>query len=490
MQLTFSQKFSTKALCIYPVFQGQSSTVSAVKSHLEALKKCNEFEGKSGELHFALNLASTLPQKIIFVGLGEEKKLTEQSLMKALSGAVKAAQGHKAHDLTIHLPSAIKKYAQVVTESVVMASYRCAYPYKTGENLKKLEEMSIDAVELVGLGKDKELQKKAERGLHIGGATVTVRDWVNGPPSHVDVHFLEHEARRIGKQSRTRVTIFNKKQLTKMGMGALLGVNRGSVDEARLAVLDYTPRGADKKKPVVLVGKGIIFDSGGYNLKPSGHIEDMQLDKSGAATVLELIELLPRLNIKHRVIAVAPITDNSIDAKAQRPSEIITTYAGTTVEVTNTDAEGRLVLCDALAYAVKEYKPRYIIDVATLTGACMIGLGYRYAGLFGNDEELSAKLKAAGEAVDELLWPMPIHEDDAEKMKGQYADLRNSDSGTSRYAGASKGAAFLKEFVGKTPWAHLDIAGPAFTSDPKKHEDKGATGFGLRVLARFLEDLE
>ena len=274
-------------------------------------------------------------------------------------------------------------------------------------------------------------------------------------------------------------------------MNAFLAVNRGSPEDASLVILDYSPKGANPKEaPLVFVGKGIVFDSGGYNLKPSGHIEDMQSDNAGAAVVLGLMRTLSALGIKRRVIGIAPFTENLIGKNAVKPSEIVKSFAGKTIEIANTDAEGRLVLADAVAYAVSVYKPKLLIDVATLTGSCVVALGDRYAGLFGNDDDLIKKLVEAGEETDELLWHMPIHKSHSEAMKGQYADLSNSDSGAGgRQAGASKGAAFIKEFVGKTPWVHIDIAAPAFTSDPKKYESKGATGFGLRVLARFLEKL-
>jgi leucyl aminopeptidase len=201
------------------------------------------------------------------------------------------------------------------------------------------------------------------------------------------------------------------------------------------------------------------------------------------------MKLLKHYKINRRVIVAAPFTENLIGENALKPSEIVTMYNGKTVEITNTDAEGRLILADAIAYVIDKFKPEFLIDVATLTGACMVALGDKYAGIMGNNDGIMKKLQKAGDEVDELLWPLPMHRDYNEHLKGVYADLRNSDTGHSMYAGASKGAAFLKEFVGKTPWVHIDIASPAFTSDPKKYEQKGATGFGVRVLMRFLENL-
>jgi leucyl aminopeptidase len=382
----------------------------------------------------------------------------------------------------------LHQYAQDIVEAAALASYQPSAPYKTGKMRRKLKEQRVETLEIIGA--IKKIQPALQKGLAVARAVNELRDWINAPPNFATAKFFDAKAAEIAKETGAKLTIFRKKELEKLGMGALLGVNRGSPDEARLTILDYAPKEADPKEPpIVFVGKGILFDSGGYNLKPRGAIEDMQLDKAGAGAVLALIRLLPKLGIKRRVIGIAPFTENLIGKYALKPSEILKTYSGKTVEITNTDAEGRLVLSDALAYAADTYRPKFLVDIATLTGACMVALGDRYAGLFGNDKELTEKLRSAGEEVDELFWPMPLHKSHGEKMKGVYADLRNADLGSERHAGASKGAAFLQEFVGKTKWAHLDIAGPAFTTDPKKYEQKGATGFSVRALARFLEKL-
>lgn len=481
MKLVFSAKPAAGALTIYPVFEKETVRDARLKKIIAELARAKEFEAKSGQTFFDFQ------KKTLLLGLGNAKKLNVSGVMAAFGSAAKTAAHHRAARVAVAWKNELEPFAEFALEALILANYHPSAPYKTGKSAKKIREQQISEIGISGAGITPALKKTFQKAAAVAAAVNDLRDWVNAPPNFSNAEFFDAKAAEIAKETGAKLTIMKKKELEKLGMGAILGVNRGSPDEARLIILDYNPKAADpKENPIVLVGKGILFDSGGYNLKPRGHIEDMQLDKAGAAAVLATIKLLPIFGISKRVIAVAPFTENLIGRDALKPSEILKTYSGKTIEITNTDAEGRLVLSDALAYAAEQFKPKYMIDLATLTGACMVALGDRYAGLFGNDKELAEKLRAAGDEVDELLWEMPIHKDFAEKMKGQYADLRNSDTGSERDAGASKGAAFLQEFVGKTKWAHLDIAGPAWTGDPKKYESKGATGFGVRLLLRFL----
>lgn len=489
MELRFLTKPKKTSLLIYPVFGNEKAGNAALQKILVKLKAAREFESKSEQTFFLFGKAKNLATRIILLGLGDAKKLNTAFVMSAFGAAIKTAASHRAKEVGVMLNKELFPFAEAIGQALVMGSYQPSAPYKTGKSLNKLRAQSVKTVEIIGVAK-KDVQASLRKGIAVANAVNEIRDWVNAPPNFANAEFFDKKAAEIAKETGAKLTILKKKELEKLGMGALLGVNRGSPDEARLTILDYSPKDADvKEPPIVFVGKGILFDSGGYNLKPRGHIEDMQLDKAGAAAVLGLIKLAHKLGISKRIIAVAPFTENLIGGHALKPSEILKTYSGKTVEITNTDGEGRLVLADAIAYAINQFKPKYLIDVATLTGACMVALGDRYAGLFGNNKDLIEKLRAAGDEVDELLWPMPLHKDHNKKMKGVYADLRNADLGSERDAGASKGAAFIQEFVGKTKWAHLDIAGPAWTSDPKKYETKGATGFGLRILARFLEKL-
>ena len=275
------------------------------------------------------------------------------------------------------------------------------------------------------------------------------------------------------------------KQLTKLGCGGILAVNKGSDHEAKLVVMEHNG-GSRGEKPIVIVGKGVLFDTGGYNLKPTGHIETMQQDMAGAATVFGIFSLLKKLKINKNVIGITPFVQNMINASAYRPSDIIKMYNGKTVEVTNTDAEGRMILADSLHYA-NQLKPEMVFSIATLTGAVGVALGERYCGIMGNDEGFLDKVKKCGDEIDELAWPLPIHQDYRDTMESKVADITNYDRGTGRMGGASKAGAFLEKFVGDNQWCHIDIGGTAFTDNPKPYETKGATAHGLRLLIKFLE---
>lgn len=490
MELTFLNKPSRDAIFVYPVVKNARGRDKKINKLLEKLAAGGSFDAECDETFFLFNETEALPARTLLLGIGEPEELDVNCVMSAFGTAAKAISSHRAEKVALDLSAEVLiPYIQAIAEAFILGAYQPAAPYKTGEALKKLTKKLTGEIEVIGIEKYQDLVRNFKKGFEIAHSVNSSRDWVNAPPNYANAEFFDELAKKIAKESGSTLKIFYKKEITKMGMGALLAVNRGSPDDPRLVILDYNPKGADKKEPpVVIVGKGLIFDSGGYNLKPRGHIEDMQLDKAGACAVLSVMSLLPKLGINKHIIGIMPFTENLIGENTYKPSEIIKTYSGKTIEITNTDGEGRLILADAISYAVQKYAPEYLIDVATLTGACMIALGDRYAGLFSNDRALSDKLQEAGDEVDELLWPLPIHKEHSEKMKGYYADLRNSDTGFERQAGASKGAAFIKEFIGKdTKWAHLDIAGPAFTTDPKKYEQKGATGFGVRALLRFLE---
>lgn len=490
MQFVFSKNVAGSSLVIHPIFGKEKTDDAQLNTLLKKLSDAKEFDGKEGQTFYFYESPLRSGGKLLLTGLGATKKLSVTGVMTAFGAAIKSAAAHSSRSISLVLPKVLHIYAQAIGEAITMASYQPSIHYKTGKAAEKLARHTILEITVVGLGENQELHAAAKKGATIGAAVNQVRDWVNAPPNYAHSAFFIDQAKKAAKESGADLTVLNKRQLTKLGMGAILGVNRGSTDGAVMLVIDYKPKGYDKKQqPLVFAGKGILFDSGGYNLKPRGYIEDMQLDKAGAAALIALVKLLPLIKFPKRVIMVTPFTENVIGPDALKPSEILKTYSGKTVEITNTDAEGRLVLCDAISYAIKMYNPKFVIDIATLTGACMVALGERYAGIFGSDQKLIDALRAAGDEVDELLWPLPIHKDDAEKVKGHYADLRNSDTGSERFAGASKGAAFLQAFVEKTPWVHLDIASPAFVNDPKKYETKGATGFGVRLLLRFLEKM-
>ena len=265
-------------------------------------------------------------------------------------------------------------------------------------------------------------------------------------------------------------------------MGALLAVAAGSENRPALVIVDYKP--TKPRKTIALVGKGVTFDSGGYNLKPSGSLDGMKADMAGAAAVAAAMIAIARLRPKHRVVAARPMVEHLVSGAAVRPGDIVRAYNGKTIEIGNTDAEGRLILADAMAYVADAYRPDWIIDMATLTGACLVALGEKIAGVFSPQDRLAEAIIDAGKATHERCWRLPLPEDYREKLKSKFADLRNI--GDNRWGGAIAAALFLSEFVGDTPWAHIDIAGPAYSRKADDYCGPGGTGFGVRLLCDLL----
>jgi leucyl aminopeptidase len=291
--------------------------------------------------------------------------------------------------------------------------------------------------------------------------------------------FIANQARELAQRHGFGITILDKAAIVQEKMGALLSVAQGSAEEPRFIALEY--KGSDAK-PVVLVGKGVTFDTGGISIKPAQNMEDMKYDMSGAAAVLGTFEALGRLKPKVHVVGLIPSTENMPSGTAVKPGDVVTSHLGKTIEVINTDAEGRLILCDALSYA-RRYQPAAVVDIATLTGAIVVALGHTAAGVMGDDEKLIEELRTAGEKAGERIWPLPMWEDYRDLMKSDIADVKNSGG---RPAGSISAGWFLKEFVEGFPWAHLDIAGTAYTEREEPGRVKGPTGMGVRLFAEFV----
>jgi len=445
-----------------------------------------EFKGKFSEISYFTVEAENLPDKVVFVGCGEKSKFDGKSARNIGAEICSTAKLYKQQKIAILPSPEFKKYMEELVEGIYLKNYRIS-KYKTGEDFEKEHKKDIKKIVLI-TEKDKELLAEAQKGLVIAQATNIAKDFVNGPANITDAEYFERVAKQLSKDYGYKMQVFDKEKLVKDGWGGLLAISQGAFKPAKCIVVEYNG-GKSSDKPIVIVGKGIIFDTGGYNLKPTRFIEDMHSDKAGASALIGILSALKELKIKQNVTCVIPLAENMIDGKALRPDDVITMLNGKTVEITNTDAEGRVILGDALAYGAK-LNPKYLLDIATLTGAAIYALGDRYAAVIGNDDDLIEKLKKSGKEVDENLWELPLDKEHKEKMKSPVADLRNGDEGTAHLAGSSKGAAFLSYFIEDCKWAHIDIAGTAYTRDPKKYEQMGGTGFGVRGLIRFLESLK
>ena len=427
------------------------------------------------------------PERLLVAGLGKADELKVADL-EALGGAIAVrlrGLGVERAAVLVDpiggLPLAASGLAVALATGAALRSYRfMRYRTKPEEN---------DATELEALTLLLEEHAEAE-DLYGPEAAVLegvrhARDLVSEPANVLSPEAFAEACRALGAEVGLEVEILGRPQLQELGMNALLGVSQGSVREPFVAVMRWSG-GAGGDAPVALVGKGVCFDSGGLSLKPPGGMEDMKWDMGGAAAVFGAKKAIAGRHAKANVVGVLGLVENMPSGSAQRPGDVVRTMSGVTVEVVNTDAEGRLVLADLLHYTADRFKPKAMVDLATLTGAIIIALGHEQAGLFTDDDELGARLQAAGEATGEKLWRMPLGEPYAEHIKSDIADIKNV--GRSREAGATAGAIFLKRFVGEVPWAHLDIAGVTFSKRDLALAQKGATGFGVRLLDRWLRE--
>jgi len=344
------------------------------------------------------------------------------------------------------------------------------------------KEKTVNSMEFVASGKEAEAIIK--EALVVAENTFICRDLVNDITEEVNPVKFADFAKKIASKSNFKCKVLTKKDIEKKGMGLLLAVNRGSLIEPRVVILEYKGD-SSSKKVYGLVGKGLTFDSGGMNLKPTGSIETMRSDMAGAAAVLCALKSIAELKIKKNVVAVIPLTENMLSSNSYRPGDIYKSYSGKTVEIGNTDAEGRLILADALSFMEKELKPDVIIDLATLTGACIVAFGETVAAYLSTDDSLAKALENSANYTGEKIWRLPFFEDYEDRMKSDVADISNMSS--EKNAGTICGAVFLKNFVEKTPWAHIDIAGTAWYSKARGYRPKAATGYGVRLLVDFIK---
>lgn len=442
------------------------------------------FKGDASQL-FAYPTAGKLASPLLLLlGLGKPGELELNDLRLAAARAAKYAYTTKrrsvAFDLTsdIEVNASLEAQAKAVVEGVALGAYRF-HKYKTQDK----DQVELEEVTLVtSAGRLQHIVNGLTAGEFYAAGTLFARDLVNESPTVTTPTFLANVAKNLGKWGEIAVEILNKKEIAKLGMNAYLAVNQGSNEAPKFIKLTYK----NGKKKIVIAGKCITFDTGGLNLKDYKNMETMKLDMAGGAAVLGLFSILPKLKPKATVVGLIAATENMPGPGAMKQGDIVRALNGKTIEILHTDAEGRLTLADMLSYAVME-KPDAIIDLATLTGACMVALGEEISGLFSNNQELTKQLQKASTEAGEKLWQLPLEKNYRDLVKSDIADLQNT--GKTRYGGAITAALFLEEFVDKIPWAHLDIAGPAFEERGNPLTPKGATGFGVRTLLNYLKNL-
>ena len=443
---------------------------------LKRLLDSGDISGKIGASSKLFGLAGIKAARVIVVGLGDQPKFDAARYARACAESIKALKGGPGASVASYLPEleVPGKNLAWKTRTAAIAADREAYKYTA--TLKAKNGPSLAEVAFRAPGSERVLAEAAA----IAAGVELARELGNLPPNICNPAYLAEQARELAKTDpKVSCEVLEVAEMEALGMGSLLAVARGSANKPKLIVLRYAG-GAAGDKPYVLVGKGITFDTGGISLKPGPGMEEMKFDMCGAASVIGTIRAVARLGLELNVIALAPAVENMPGHDAYRPSDVVTTMSGQTVEVLNTDAEGRLILCDALTYA-QRFEPKALIDVATLTGACVIALGKHAHGLFSRDDDLAAELTAAGEATLDRAWRMPVWDDYQQQLETGYADIANIGGKT---AGAITAACFLARFTENQRWAHLDIAGTAWDEGRKG----SATGRPVGLLAQWLMD--
>ena len=419
-------------------------------------------------------------EKVLFVGLGKKSDLDRERVRRAFGIAVKAVRDLKIESFSalLKLPRlSLQEAANSMLEGIMLGSYSFD-KYKTKPD-KKIESVTIINDRNISV-RDTEI---------ICNNVNFVRDLVNENSDVMVPERMASVARDIAKKGKLKITVLGKGQLKRLGLNLLLAVSSGSRYSPQLIILEY--KGSPKKEKFAIVGKGITFDSGGLNLKPAGYIETMRQDMAGAATVFGIIKTVAELKLPINLIAVAPVCENMIGPRAYKPGDVFKSYSGKTVEIGNTDAEGRLILADALAYTEKNLKPGLIIDIATLTGAAYIIFGEHVTAMIGSGDKYKKRLFEAGEKTRERVWELPLYDEYMEELKGDIADVSNLGYNQGKFAGTIMGGAFLKSFVQKVPLIHLDVGNTAYRDRPPKegYIPKNATGIGVRLLVEFFRSL-
>jgi leucyl aminopeptidase len=496
MQITLETKsfaaLETEALVTY-VFdetdplQGRAGELDKLTGGvLSRLAKSGEVSGKTLEFTLLHAPAGMKAERLLVVGAGKREQWNPATLRKVAGAALRYLKTRSVHKVVfvVREGDATEETAQAVTEAAIVSDFETDKYKSEKKNDKFIENFTIagysDGEKAAG-------EKGITRGKIVGEAQNFTRDLVNEPSNKLTPKILAEKAEAMAKAAGLAVEVLDEKRIAELKMGALLSVAQGSVEPPRMIVITYTPANAKPGAPVVgLVGKAVTFDTGGISIKPANGMEKMKYDMAGGATMLGIMKAIARLKPGVKVICVVPATENMPGGKAQKPGDIQTAMSGKTIEVLNTDAEGRLILADGVHYA-KQLGATHLVDAATLTGAIVVALANVNVGVFGSDQAWTDKLLASAKAAGEKMWQMPMDDEYREFIKGSFADIQNIGSG--KGGGSITGAWFIREFAGDTPWIHLDIAGTAWNDDAKPWLAKGPTGVALRTLVNLVEKL-
>jgi leucyl aminopeptidase len=477
-------KKKTQALCFFVSEKSDAPFGFTKIDHRlsSAIKQvCRETKGKLGSISIIHTHGIIPAQRILVVGLGPKNKITHESARLASGKIAKKISDLGLDEFCIVLSNNFPVDAKTATNAIVEGARLALYSFDKykKENKSRQPDLTIlasDPVKISGIVKKAQI---------ISEGVIYTRSIANLPPNECNPARLASFAKSLASKNRIKCTVLSKLELKKKGFGGISAVGQGSKNEPKLIILEYN--GKRGELPTIIVGKAVTFDTGGISIKPADKMDEMKFDKCGGCTVLGIIKAAAELRLPVNLVGIVPSVENMPGGESYRPGDIITLYGGKTAEILNTDAEGRLILFDALSYGIKTYKPKEIIDFATLTGACIVALGSNVAGLISNNRMLAAKLTQSSEKTGEEVWQLPINDDYMDMVRSDYADIKNV--GTGRVAGAITAAAFLANAVENTPWAHFDIAGTAWIqtgSKDKSYNPKGATGFGVRLVLDYL----
>jgi leucyl aminopeptidase len=465
-------------------FSAASKELIKEVPHSKPAFDTKDFEGKNLQSVLIYCGTAYTTNKVILAGLGKKEKVDLECLRRAAATATKKAAAHKCDSIAFELPSVKGVSADEVAQAVAEGSVLSQYRYDKHKTVTKNKNGTL--VKKFSVLSDKSSAKLIKNGVDAANAVIAgvmaARDLANAPNNEIYPETLAKAAMALGKTHGFKTTVLDKKKIQSLKMGGLLGVNQGSVRPPVFIIMEHYG-GPKSEKPIVLVGKGVTFDTGGISIKPSAGMSDMKGDMHGSATVIGTMVSIAASKLKKNVIGLVPATENMPSGSAIVPGDILTFMNGKTAEIDNTDAEGRLILADALCYADK-YKPQAVIDLATLTGACVVALGNVTTGMMGNDDGIKDRLRKSASKTHEYVCELPLYEEYEELISSDYADIKNSGG---RGAGAITAGLFLQHFV-SYPWVHLDIAGTGMTSKAGHYTPRGCTGVGVRLLSDALKN--
>ena len=488
IKIESSSKKKTQLLCGF-VLENSNKVLGLGKFDTKTAsiisQSLKDMEGKLGKLSIIPLSGKKSTQRILLAGLGKKENLTKDTIRLVSGKIAQKARELKLKEFSIITPPSFVT-DQISSVSQIVEGSKMGL-YKFDKFKAEKADNSPDLTIIVS--KSNKISQAIKTAIVVADGAIFTKSIANLPPNECTPSTLANFAKTISKKNKMKCNVFSKPELKKKGFGGITAVGQGSKNEPKLIVLEHS-RGPRNEKPIVLVGKAVTFDTGGISLKPGASMDEMKFDKCGGCTVLGIMKAVSELKLPINVVGIIPSVENMPDGESYRPGDIIKLYNGKTAEILNTDAEGRLILADAISYGEKYYSPKVIIDFATLTGACIIALGTNVAAIISNNEKLTKKINDSSKRTTEEVWELPLNQDYMDMIKSDVADMKNV--GIGRAAGTITAAAFLKNAIEDTPWVHVDIAGVAWTqgaTKEKSYNPKGATGFGVRLILDYLQNL-